>query len=170
MFSLCGCWAGIPHPSWIAPAPSPAHLFLAEVLKLDSCVEVTWCSGLAWPRANGEFSAVLKDPDFVFLPQLELCNSRCGSDASGEQTWGRLDCKGSCAGRNRKPELCTSNGPWMQNRMEEALARGRGWVSPACPRQPCRSTTETQGWQSHPATLHVPSSLSPHHQKGRLKI
>lgn len=30
--------------------------------------------------------------------------------------------KAAVLGGTEKPELCTSNGPWMQNRMEEALA------------------------------------------------
>lgn len=140
--------------------------FLAEVLKLDSL-----CCAWGWHgwELMGNFQQCWRTQILFSFPSWSFAISATGAMLSGSKHEANWIAKAAVLGGTEKPELWNSNGLWMQNRMEEAPAGGRRWISPACPRWPCQSTMETQGWQSHPTTLLIPSSPSPHHQMGCLK-
>lgn len=116
------------------PVIAPAYLFFGRSPKIGQFV---LCLGLAWPRANGEFSAVLKDRILFSFPSWSFAIPIMGVMLTGskhEADWiAKAASQAAVRGGTEKAELCTSSSPWMHNRMEEAPAQGRSWISPACP-------------------------------------
>lgn len=99
----------------------------------------------------GNFQQCWRTQTLFSFPSWSFASSTMGVMLAVSKCEAVWIAKAAVLGGTEKPELCTSNGPWMQNRMEEALARGRGWISPACPRQKPRDGKATPPPSSSPA-------------------